>query len=572
MLLAGLTPLLLRALLLPVFPIPAPRIHDEFCHLLLADTLVHGRLVNPVHPFWVHFESMHMTVRPVYASIYPVAQGSMMALSQVLTGHPWFGVWLSVGFMCAAICWMLQGWYSPRWALLGSLLVAARFGVFSYWMNSYYGGAIPAAAGALVLGAVPRILRWRRWRDAAVLGVGVALLANSRPYEGLVFLIPFAALLLWRLHARILNRAILVPLFLILGATATGMGFYFTRFTGNALVMPYQFFRATFTEAPHFIFQAPRPEPVYYHRVLRHYYSNWEMGAYREARANRSPHGVLDKAKNYTRFYLGLLAIPFAAALWRWRRPRIRFLFLSGALFSAALALEVWDAPHYAAPAIGLMLVLVLEGFRHLRRSRAGSWVAAAVCLGTVLFPVSPGGLQVGDGRQRQNLLRRLEAAPAQHLVLVRYKLNHDPGDEWVYNGADIDRSKVVWAREMDQGRNRRLVQYFASRHAWLVEPDTRPVRISAYDPSMLPDPPFRFVRLGAEGVPVLRSPQEVRRKLLANLPDPAGRLNCDQWNFYLNKATGVEPPDPAHGCFPPGHRDAPIAFDPWFAWLRKQN
>jgi hypothetical protein len=53
--------------------------------------------------------------------------------------------------------------------------------------------------------------------------------------------------------------------------------------------------------------------------------------------------------------------------------------------------------------------------------------------------------------------------------------------DEWVYNRADIDGSKVVWAREMDAADNLELTQYYRGRRVWLVEPDAIPARISPY-------------------------------------------------------------------------------------------
>src|ERR1035441_9937523 len=380
----GLAPLLLRALLLPWLPPPNPRVQDEFSHLLVADTFAHGRMVNPVHPMWVHFESMHILVKPVYASVFPVAQGLVMAVGQILTRQPWTGVWLSVGFMCAALCWMLQGWVSPGWALLGGVLAVARFGVFSYWMNSYYGGAVAAAAGALVLGALPRVLRRRDWRNAAVMGAGLAILANSRPYEGALFAMPVIAALLWWWHQAPalciraqLGRprlpqmdkpeanptvAILAPLLLVLGAAAVLMGVYFVRVSGSPFRLPYAFYRDTFTMAPHFIWQSPRPEPLFHHRVLRDFHTHWEMGAWAAARANRSPYGIFDKAKTYWRFYLGpFLTIPFLIVPCLWRRLRTRLLLIAAVLFCVGLAVEVWHAPHSAALAIALCFLLGIQ-------------------------------------------------------------------------------------------------------------------------------------------------------------------------------------------------------------------
>ena len=498
--LIGASATLIRLLLLPFAPIPEPVRHDEFSHLLAADTFASGRLTNPTHPMWTHFETFHENHRPTYMSMYPPAQGVILAVGKVVLGHPWFGVVISTGLMCAAICWMLQGWLPPGWALLGAALAVLRIGIFSYWVNSYWGGAVPAIGGSLVLGALPRLVRRPEVGAALTMAFGLVILANSRPFEGLLLSLPVAgALLVWgakgKQWSRLLSARIGAPIAVSLVTTGLLMGYFNSRVYGNPLTLPNQVNRATYAVSPVFVWDKPRPEPPYRHKVMREFYTLWELSVFERA---RSPIGFLSAAATKIGmvlfFYWGaVLVIP---PLFMFRRllldRRIRFLLIAATLFMLGEFANAFSVPHYVAPITALLFAVTVQAMRHLRLWTPGGQpvgrclvsLVPVLSLGLCVVQVAAVPVASADGLDRAQVQQRLSAQPGRHLAIVRYAPQHHPlSVEWVYNAADIDNSPVVWAREMGPAEDRELIRYFNDRKVWLVEPDCEPPKVQPYVP-----------------------------------------------------------------------------------------
>jgi hypothetical protein len=506
--------IVVRLSLLPLLGVPLPSIHDESSYLLAGDTFAHGRLANPTHPEWPSFETFHVLSQPTYSSKFPPAQGLVLAIGEVL-GSPWIGVLLSVGAMCSAIVWMLQGWMPARWALLGGVLAMLNLGIVSYWMNSYWGGAVAATGGALVLGALPRMKRLRTVSCrlinpslimlSLIMGLGIAILANSRPLEGLIFCLPVAgALLIWLSGKRspplpVTARCVLAPLAVVVFATMGFMGYYNWRVTGNPLVMPHSVYAHKYYY-PIFLWERLNTPPHYSNRQFEDFYNVWLRDMY-QGTARDVLRVSWEKVRAFPATFLWTGSLPILLLLpWVFRDRKIRLLVVELVICGAGLFLVVYSNPHYAAPLTCVIYALVVQGVRHLRTVRwkgrpvGIAWSRAAIVMlvavtainlyHVVHDPNHPYSWSWDRGRGtdgRGRVEQQLADQPGKQLIVVRYAPGHNPHGEWVYNLADVDGQRIVWARELGTEQDQKLLSYFKDRKAWLFEPDRDVIHLKPY-------------------------------------------------------------------------------------------
>jgi hypothetical protein len=491
-----------RVALLLRFPVPVGGIHDEFSYLLMSDTFAHGRLSNPPHPMWISLEAFHVNFFPRYASMYPPLQGVVLAAGQVL-GSPWIGVVLSCGAMVAVMYWMLLAWVPSRWALLGSVVVWLKFCVTSYWINSYWGGSVGATGGALLLGALARIVGKPRIRDAVLFALGLAILANSRPYEGFLFSLPACIYLIYRLFARarrlqVVSRwkIVFCPMLAVLIPTVVAMAIYNRNLTGHVLVFPETLNVRTYHTAPMLLFQASKPPLQYHNQQFEEFYNGWEREEYDHTWESVKCLTWLKTVRFFSAFAWWGMFLVAPGIYWVLRDPRLRLLWIMLALVAAGAYVVVWSNAHYASPATCVVILLYLRSLRYARQMRGKRWPWGVVLARTsVLLLLADTATAVVrkqcdtfywtcEGDVSRTLVQsKLEALPGKHLVMVRYGEDHNIHDDWVFNGADINSQSVVWAREIDEDTDAKLFDYFRGRKIWLVTPDDDNTYLAPYTP-----------------------------------------------------------------------------------------
>lgn len=502
MLALALVPIGLRLMLVWRFTIPAPGVSDDFSYLLAADTLRHFRLANPTHPLYQFFETFFVLQQPTYSSIFPLGQPFFLAVGQMLTGNAWFGVALTSGALAALSYWMLRGWTSSSWALLGGLLAGIEFGPLNQWMNSFWGGAVSACAGCLVFGALPRLADHARRRDGWLLGLGLALQMLTRPFE---FVLLLASAAVFFLFARPRRAAVFAvfPVCAALGITLL----HNQAVTKSWTTLPYALSRFQYGVPTTFTVQA---NPVPHRALTREQQLDYEIQSAVHGPGTDSPATYVARWLSRIRFYRFFLfaplylALPFALLNLR----SIRFAWAAGTvlLFSLGTNFYPYFYSHYIAAITGVLLLLAVAGLERLsgitvRGQPAGKQAAALIlalagahflfwyglhqfAYDRMLRAAIPyetwDAINIGDPQGRLAIADQLARAPGKQLVFVRYSPLHE-FEEWVHNGADIDDSRMIWARDLGMDEDAKLIAYYHDRTVWLLEPDARPPRLSGY-------------------------------------------------------------------------------------------
>lgn len=503
---------------------PVATVQDELSYVVAADTYAHGRLTNPTPAFFEHFETTHVIMEPSYISKYPPLQGMFMAVGQVVFGHQIFGVWLTCGLFAASLFWMLSVWTKREWAILGTISMMLLLGINSYWAQSFWGGMIAASGGALFLGGFRQILRKLSAGAAVLMVLGGVILVNSRPFEGVVTMLPaLFFLLVWFFRDKENSfsdklKRLVLPGAAVAVIALSAMGYQYYRVTGSPFKMPYSVHHAQYYPAPLFSFQDYNPNATKGNPRIRRIYDTYTHPPVLDAMLTtglpdstvlRSIYGFIYLFSATPFFLLSPLLLPlfYISLPLVVKGDRNFYLIAATVVFTfTCMAFGVWwDQHHYAAPLTACFFLVLTEGFRKFYESGKNSQrrlilltfilLAAGGFVYQQFFSYRPPRLEadfsteralIGDGLAgntkikiklperatffKDEFEKIVEKNAERYLAIVEYDPKFNIHDEIVYNKADIANAKLIWAHDLGEEKNRALINYYSNRKVLRVK------------------------------------------------------------------------------------------------------
>jgi hypothetical protein len=345
-----------------------------------------------------------------------------------------------------------------------------------------------------------------------ILGAGLGIQLLARPFESIFLLL---SVLLFFLPAprRLLKIA---PAVIVTVLPAIGLTLLHNyKVTGSATTLPYALSRYQYGIPTTFVFQ---PNPTPHRELTKEQRLDYDLQSYTHA---INPPGVrayferlAARIRFYRFFFLAPLYLALAVGLFALRDYRHIWIVLTICIFALGTDIYPFFFTHYIAAETSLFVLLAVIGLERLSRFTIRGHDAGAEDARVILFLCFAhfafwyslhlfgrqdfaeymwryetwDAVNNGDPDNYLSIHQRLKDAPGNQLVFVRYGPSHTIR-EWVFNQADIDASKVVWARDLGEPENDKLRRYYPARTVWLLEPDAKPVALAPYQPAPPAEP-----------------------------------------------------------------------------------
>ena len=326
-------------------------------------------------------------------------------------------------------------------------------------MNSYWGGSLAAVGGCLVFGASAPAARIAQAFAMAHCWASVSRSIGSRVRTKQSFSRPRRCCFSRDLfNLRALAKPALAGALVLLAAIGLSLA-QNRAVTGSWLTLPYMLSRVQYGVPASFTWQ---PNPVPHLELTREQQLQYKMQTSFRASGPETIETFWLRLEYRVRFYRFFfvpalyVALPFfLLSLREWR-------FAWVALTLAIFALGVNFYPFFEVHYLGALTVPLRVGEHH--RSRAPqrpkrrlprAVIAVYFCASLILCSGTRAAFtDHATPDRRAAVIQQLSLAPGKQLVFVRYWPQHIFQNEWVYNDADIDHARIVWARDLGSGRS----------------------------------------------------------------------------------------------------------------------
>jgi hypothetical protein len=264
--------------------------------------------------------------------------------------------------------------------------------------------------------------------------------------------------------------------------------------TGNWTMLPYEMSRYEYGIPATFVTQ---PNPVPHRQLTQEQDLDYRAQSAIHGDQRETVFSYLERFVYRIRYYRFFVMPPLylALAAFLLTAHERRYLWVVAVVGGFALASNLYPYfyAHYVGATTSLFVSMSVVGLQKLERFQIGRllfllctalflcWYGIRLSGQEELFPALAydewDTVNHGDPEGRIAVNNELASAPGKQLVFVHYGPQHK-FHEWIHNDADIDRARVVWALDLGEAENKRLIDYYPERRVWMVEPDAQPPRL----------------------------------------------------------------------------------------------